>query len=228
MKKKVIAAIIAAISTASWFQMPASAERFIEYTDWASVEDVVAIYRTMADPDYKYQWSDVIRLDVDLDGSVSAHDAELMKEYILMYDMFDSVIEGLDHDPEIAEVKDLFRMEMAEEFGIPYEKIMYFYGFKGNNVVPYYPDCLMIERITTIANGGVTGYAIQEDPYCGDIVYDFEYETGDIVWIFNIYTNGNPDNIVRQDEFLVGNVSDFGFDWSPNPEIVERALANIG
>lgn len=225
--KKAIAAIIAAISTASWSQMPTSAERFIEYTDWASVEDLVAIYRTMADPDYKYQWSDVIRLDVDLDGSVSVHDAELMTDYILMYDMFDSVIEGLNHDPEIAEVKELFRMEMAEEFGVPFRNTLYFCGFRADNLMPYYPDNLMIECITTIADGGVTGYAIQEDPYCGDILYGFEYETGDIVWIFNTY-NGDPHKIVRSDEFLVGNVSDFGFDWSPNPEIVERALANIG
>jgi len=178
MKKKAIAAIIAVISTVSWFQAPASAE-FVEYEDWASVEDVVAIYRTMADPDYKYQWADVIRLDVDLDGSVSAHDAELMTEYILMYDMFDSVFDGLDHDPELKEVKDLFRMEMAEEFGVAVENTMYFYGFHADDVVQYYPDNIMIERVTTIADGGVTGWAIQEDPYCGDILYDFEYEKGD-------------------------------------------------
>ena len=215
---------ITAVVLASGFRVTANADAvpFIEYGDWASISDAVAVSRAAAgDPVDDYQWGDVIRLDVDNDGDVTQHDADLIIKYISMYEIFDAI-----YEMDIRETKDIFRMEMSERFNTPIQYCRVFYGFRPDEVVQYNPDCVMCNLVYTIADGGQTGYAIQEDPYTGDVLYNNTYNTGDVVIIFNVFTAGDPTMIQVQDEIKVGNVSDLGFEYSPRPEIVQRALAN--
>lgn len=215
-------AITVVVLTSS-MHAPVSAVPFIEYTDWADMSDVVAVSRAaVGDPVPDYKWSDVIRLDVDLDNEITQHDADLMLEYVTMYDMFDTIC-SLD----ISDTKERYRMEMSERFNTPIQYCRVFYGFRPDQVVKYNPDCVMIDQIFTIADGGCTGYAIQEDPYIGDITYENQYSTGDIVIVFNVFTGGDPTVIQTSSECLIGNVTDLGFEYTPRPEIVANALRNM-
>lgn len=222
-----IAAIITAAVSAAVFtisDMPVSAEKFVEYTGWADIADVVACSRAASgDPVSNYKWGDAIRLDVDFDGNITQHDADIMLDYICMYDMFDTVCEIAYRD-WFTEMQDVFRMEMAETYNTPIQFVSVFYGFRPDQVIRYYPDYLMIDRVFTIADGGMTGYAIQEDPYFGDILYKHDYNCGDIVVIYNVYSGCE---LVRQDEFKVGDTGEFGIDYKPRAEIVQNALRNL-
>lgn len=226
--KRIVATIAAFAATACAAYMVkavnANASQFVEYTDWAEISDVVAVSRAAAgDPVSDYEWADVIRLDVDFDGNITQHDADIMLDYIRMYNVFDAVCE-IAYCDWFTEIQDTFRMEMAETYNTPIQFVSIFYGFRPDQVIQYYPDYLMIDRVFTIADGGVTGYAIQEDPYFGDVLYEHEYICGDIVVIYNVYYEGE---LVRQDEFMVGKTGDFGFDYEPRIEIVQNALMNM-
>ncbi len=219
-------AITAVVLTSTVFKSNVDATRFVEYGDWANIADAVAVSRAVAgDPIEDYQWADVIRLDVDNDGEITQYDVDIMVNYIEQYQLFDEIC-GIAERDWFKEMQDIFRMEMSETFNTPIQYVRTFYGFSPDEVVPYEPDCVMIDRIFTIADGGYTGYAIQEDPYFGDILYEHEYETGAIVVIYNVFVGGET-NIVRQDEFLVGDTAEFGVEYTPRVDIVERALANI-
>lgn len=200
--------------------------QFVEFLEWAEMSDVVAMSREVTGDIFDYERREYIRFDVDNDGTVSEHDVELMLDYVLRYDLFDTVCELREED-WFREIQSQYRTELSEQFNTPKQYVIFFYGFRPDEVVGYYPDCVVGGRIFTIADGGRTGYAIQEDPYFGNVTYNAVYETGDIVVVYNCYVGGDCSKIVRSDEFKVGNVADFGFDYQPSPEIVQRALANI-
>lgn len=227
--KRIVATIAAFAATAccAYAKKLVSADvpsQFVEYTDWADISDVVAVSRTAAgDPVFDYKWADVIRLDVDFDGNITQHDADIMLDYICMYDMFDAVCE-IAYNDWFTEMQDIFRMEIAEMYSTPIQFVSVFYGFRPDQVIQYYPDYIMIDRVFTIADGGFTGYAVQEDPYFGGVLYGHEYNCGDIVVIYNVHCRGE---LVRQDEFMVGSTKDLGFDYEPRIEIAQNALMNI-
>lgn len=172
---------------------------FIEYKRWADASDVAAVSLSASGA---FVPDNGIRYDVDNNGVVSQRDADLLQEYLCFYEMFDAVSSYVHMNLEITE---LFTMEMTEEFGSP----------------------VVLDPVISIADGGFTGYAVQYDPYTGDFVYDRAYETGDIVVIFNVYTDGDFSIIRRQEEIVFGNVADLGFSYQPRQEIVENALRNF-
>ena len=223
MAKHILSAIIAVATTAAMCGFSASAEPFIEYERFATMSDAVAVARAAAgDP---VGVSD-IRLDVNGDGLISQADVDNLVWYIDKYSMFDAVYEYLATD-ECMEPENIFRMELAEQFNAPVQYVGVFSGIRPDQLLWLYADYVMVDKIVTIADGGQTGYAIQEDPYFGDIIYNYDYTVGDIVVIYNVYVGGDPQNMVRSDEFLYGNVSELGFEYCPRPDVVANAISNL-
>lgn len=219
------AVAIAAVFPAYAESADAVSTPFIEYKDWAGIEDVVAVSRYAAgNPVEEYQFCDtVFRFDVNCDGTVSEKDAEIMASYVQKYALFDAVFEARPW----YEIQNQYREELAERFNAPLPYVSVFSGFRPDEVVYLFADYVMIDRIVTIADGGRTGYAIQEDPFCGDVVYETERGLGDIVVIYNVFTEGNPNEIVESTEFCVGNVGRYGFSYHPDSDVVARALLNL-
>lgn len=218
-------AIAGAAVTPVYAESADAVHPFIEYQDWADVGGVVAVSRYAAgNPVEEYEFCDtVFRFDVNCDGVVSEKDAEIMADYVRKYALFDAVFEQRPWD----DVQQQYRAELAERYNALLPYVSVFFGFRPDEVVYWYADYVMADRIVTIADGGRTGYAVQEDPFCGDVVYETEYGFGDIVIIYNVYTEGNPDVIVESAEFCIGNVEQYGFEYQPDSDIVARALLNI-
>lgn len=227
-KRRRLTAVFAVVASAAvlGMAMPVSADSFQEYQEWPELCDVVAVSRLAAgDPVIDYEREEWIRFDVNLDGAVSEKDAEIMAEYVQKTALFDAVC-MIEFGDAFREMQYGFRTEMSERFNTPMPYVSVFYGFRPDEVLRYYPDYVMIDRVFTIADGGLTGYAIQEDPFCGDLVYEQQYQTGDIVVIYNVFVEGKGE-IVESREFCIGNVAQFGYEYEPNQEIVARALRNI-
>lgn len=195
---------IAAVVLASGFSITANADAvpFIEFKRKAMMSDLVSVAKA-AESGSVPENQNGIRYDINIDGVVNDRDVELLGEYICMELEFNSIIDAVSD--EAVEAIDLFTMEICETYQVS-------------------PDDFTLEIATwSIADGGDTGYAISSEPYTGDILYDFRYNTGDLVLCTKLtYGSG-----VRWDEFNFGNVSEFGLDYVPRPEVVERALANI-
>lgn len=180
----------------------ASAQPFIEFKRSATVSDVVLVAKA-AESGMVPNNQNGIRYDVDFDGDVDSHDVDLLADYMLMKWEFDTVIAAVSD--EATEVLELFDMEISETYGVS-------------------PDEFTVQPMCwSIADGGVSGYAVSDEPYTGDILYDFSYETGDIV----LCTMVQIGDMVRWDEFNFGNMAEFGFEYQPRPEVVERALMNL-
>lgn len=223
MAKRIFAAVIAATTTFAMCGFSVSAEPFIEYERFPEISDAVAVARCAAGDPVNV---DGIRLDVNCDGTVSQDDAENLMWYVSQYSMFDSVYEYLATD-ECMEPEDLFRMELSEQFNAPLPYVGVFSGIRPDQILWLYPDCVMVDKIVTIADGGQTGYAVTAEPYFGDVVYNFDYECGDIVVIYNVFVEGDPNKMMRSDEFLYGNVSELGFEYEPRPAVVANAMRNL-
>lgn len=195
-------AITAVVLTSSVFGISVSAVPFIEYERDATIADLVCIAKC-AESGTVPENQNGIRYDVNLDGIVDNNDVTLLRDYILFRMDMDDIISVVSD--EATEVLDLFAMEICETYLAS-------------------PDDFTIEiACWSVADGGYTGYAISSEPYTGDILYDFRYSTGDLVLCTKLtYGSG-----VRWDEFNFGNISEFGLDYTPRPEVVERALANI-
>ena len=220
--KKTIAFAVSAILFASTIpSITVSAHPFIEYERRATLSDVVLCARAASGQAVS---SDGIRLDVDNDGVVSDHDVDIMLDAVCnLYPVFDKVISIADHE-FFAEDEELLCMEMAELYNTPFEYTVIFEGIRPDLVLPYYLDYIMIDRVWSISDGGISGFAIGDEPYSADILYDHEYECGDVVVIYNVYVGGD---LVRQDEFMVGDCGEFGIDYQPRFEIVQNALRNL-
>lgn len=190
------------LTSSSIFRISVSAVPFIEYERGATIADLVCIAKC-AESRTVPENQNGIRYDINIDGVVDNNDVELLKNYIFTKLEFDEVVESVSD--EAVEVLDLFSMEICDTYMVS-------------------QDDFTLEIATwSVADGGYTGYAVSDEPYTGDILYDFPYESGDIILITKLtYGSG-----VRWDEFNFGNVSEFGLDYTPRPEIVERALANI-
>lgn len=195
-------AITAVVLTSSVFGISVSAVPFIEYERDATIADLVCIAKC-AESGTVPENQNGIRYDINIDGIVDNNDVELLKNYIFTKLEFDEVVESVSD--EAVEVLDLFSMEICDTYMVS-------------------QDDFTLEIATwSVADGGYTGYAVSDEPYTGDILYDFPYESGDIILITKLtYGSG-----VRWDEFNLGNVSEFGLDYTPRPEVVQRALANI-
>lgn len=233
MFNKIIAAAIAGCATINCAVSNVSAEtatRFIECQEWADISDVVAIARVARGDDIAYGVRyEYIRFDANCDGEITNHDADLWLDYVTKYDMFDAVFCKYAESQNETE----YIEHIANEFNVSSDHVLI--GgvasqrkwIRADRMEGFNHEYVVVERVVSIADGGRTGYAIQEDPFCGDIIYDTEYAVGDIVVIYNTYINGNNRVIAKQEEVMIGNISDIGYTWSPNPEIVERALANM-
>lgn len=234
MFNKIIAAAIAVCATINCAVSNVSAEtetRFIECQEWADISDVVAIARVARGDNIAYGVRyEYIRFDANCDGEITNHDADLWLDYVTKYDMFDAVFCKYAESQNETEYVEC----LSNEFGVDTDHVLI--GgvasqrkwIRADRMEGFNHEYVVVERVVSIADGGRTGYAIQEDPYCGDIIYDTEYAVGDIVVIYNTYINGNNRVIAKQEEVMIGNVSELGYTWSPSPEIVERALRNIG
>lgn len=195
-------AIIAVVLTSSVFTVSVSAIPFVEYERDATIADLVCVAKC-AESGLIPENQSGIRYDINLDGIINDNDVTLLRDYILFKMDMDDIISVVSD--EATEVLDLFAMEICETYLAS-------------------PDDFTIEiDCWSVADGGYTGYAVSSEPYTGDILYDFSYESGDIILITKL-TYGAA---IRWDEFNFGNVSEFGLDYAPRPEIVERALANI-
>lgn len=193
---------IATVAASVWFDTTTvSATPFIEFERSANVADLVSIAKA-AESGLVPENQNGIRYDVNIDGVVDYEDVNILADYICTKLVFDDIINEVSD--EAVEVLDLFAMEICETYQVS-------------------PDDFKLEIAAwSIADGGYTGYAVSDEPYTGDILYDFWYETGDIV----LCTKLTYGSAVRWDEFNFGNVSEFGFEYAPRPEIVQRALAN--
>lgn len=180
----------------------ASAQPFIEFKRSATIADVVLVAKA-AESGMVPNNQNGIRYDVDFDGDVDSHDVDLLADYILMKWEFDTVIDAVSD--EAVEVLDLFTMEIAETYAVSPDEFT------------VYPMCW------SIADGGITGFAVSDEPYTGDILYDFDHETGDII----LCTMVQIGDMVRWDEFDFGNLSEFGFSYTPRQEVVANALRNL-
>lgn len=195
-------AITAVVLTSSVFRISVSAVPFIEYERDATIADLVCVAKC-AESGLIPENQNGIRYDINLDGIIDDNDVTLLRDYILFRMDIDDIISVVSD--EATEVLDLFSMEICDTYMVS-------------------PDDFTLEIATwSVADGGYTGYAISSEPYTGDILYDFRYNTGDLVLCTKLtYGSG-----VRWDEFNFGNVSEFDLEYTPRPEIVERALANI-
>lgn len=204
-KRIIASAVVFAATVCSAYAIKAitaSAQPFIEFKRSATVSDVVCIAKC-AESGVVPNNQNGIRYDVDFDGDVDSHDVDLLADYILMKWEFDTAINAVSD--EAVEVLDLFTMEIAETYAVS-------------------PDSFTVQPMCwSIADGGVTGFAISDEPYTGDILYDFDHETGDII----LCTMVEIDGFVRWDEFDFGNLSEFGFSYTPRPEVVANALRNL-
>lgn len=233
MFRRIIAAVAACMTISNCAvdgAVSASAQRFIECQEWANISDVVAIARVAAGDEFAYGVRyEYIRFDADCDGEITSDDADLWLDYVTKYDMFDAVFCKCAESQNETEYVEC----LANEFGVSTDHVVIGGAVSQNRWIRadrmegFNHDYVLAERVVSIADGGRTGYAIQEDPFCGDIIYDTEYSVGDIVVIYNTYINGNNRVIAKQEEVMIGNVSELGYTWSPNTEIVERALANM-
>lgn len=201
-RRRTKTAITAVVLASGFFTITANADAvpFIEFKRTATVSDLVSVAKA-AESGLVPENQNGIRYDINIDGVVDDRDVELLGEYICMELEFNSIIDAVSD--EAVEVLDLFAMEICETYQVS-------------------PDFTLEIATWSIADGGYTGYAVSDEPYTGDILYDFQYETGDII----LCTKLTYGAAVRFDEFNFGNVSEFGFDYSPRPEIVQRALAN--
>ena len=195
-------ALAAVVLTSAGFGLRVSAIPFIEYERDATVADLVCVAKC-AEAGIIPENQNGIRYDINLDGVIDNNDVSLLRDYILFRMDIDDIISVVSD--EATEVLDLFAMEICETYLAS-------------------PDDFTIEiACWSVADGGYTGYAVSSEPYTGDILYDFKYETGDLV----LCTKLTYGATVRYDEFNFGNVSEFGLEYTPRPEVVERALANI-
>lgn len=195
-------AIAAVVLTSTAFEFQVNAEPFIEYKRDATVSDLVCVAKC-AESGIIPEDQNGIRYDVNRDGTIDREDFTLLRDYVLFKMNMDDIISVVSD--EATEVLDIFSMEICETYLTS-------------------PDDFTLEVATwSVADGGYTGYAISSEPYAGDILYDFKYNTGDLVLITKL-TYGAA---VRWDEFNFGNVSEFGLDYTPRPDVVARALANI-
>lgn len=203
-RRRTMTAITAVVLASGFFTITANADAvpFIEFKRTATVSDLVSVAKA-AESGSVPENQNGIRYDINIDGVVNDRDVELLGEYICMELEFNSIIDEVSD--EAVEVLDLFSMEICDTYMVS-------------------QDDFTLEIATwSIADGGYTGYAVSDEPYTGDILYNFPYESGDIILITKLtYGSG-----ARWDEFDFGNVSEFGLDYVPRPEVVERAIANI-